>query len=104
MRRRLIFWLAVFAGWTLLVMMFAVSSSLTYALTYQPPRWRYTITMAATEWYVWAAFTPIVAWLSRRVRLSRARWWRVLILGVIGLPVAFIKVTMTRVLRGITDG
>jgi signal transduction histidine kinase len=104
MRRRLIFWLAVFAGWTLLVMVFAVSSSLTYALTYQPPRWRYTITMAATEWYVWAAFTPLVAWLSRRFRLSRARWWRMLILGAIGVPVAFIKVTMTRVLRGVTEG
>jgi len=98
------FWLAVFAGWTLLVMVFAVSSSLTYALTYQPPRWRYTITMAATEWYVWAAFTPLVAWLSRRFRLSRARWWRMLILGAIGVPVAFIKVTMTRVLRGVTEG
>jgi len=104
MRRRLIFWLAVFAGWTLLVMVFAVSSSLTYALTYQPPRWRYTITMAATEWYVWAAFTPLVAWLSRRFRLSRARWWRMLILGAIGVPVAFVKVTMTRVLRGVTEG
>jgi two-component system LytT family sensor kinase len=104
MRRRLIFWLAVFAGWTLLVIVFAVSSSLTYALTYQPPRWRYTITMAATEWYVWAAFTPLVAWVSRQLRISRARWWRILILGVIGVPVAFIKVTMTRVLRGITEG
>ena len=104
MRRRLIFWLAVFAGWTLLVMVFAVSSSLTYALTYQPPRWRYTITMAATEWYVWAAFTPLVAWVSRRFRLSRARWWRMLILGAIGVPAAFIKVTMTRVLRGVTEG
>jgi two-component system, LytTR family, sensor kinase len=104
MGRRLIFWLAVFAGWTLLVIVFAVSSSLTYALTYQPPRWRYTITMAATEWYVWAALTPVVAWLSLRLRLRRARWWRVLILGLIGLPVAFIKVTMTRALRGITEG
>jgi len=85
-------------------MVFAVSSSLTYALTYQPPRWRYTITMAATEWYVWAAFTPLVAWLSRRFRLSRARWWRMLILGAIGVPVAFVKVTMTRVLRGVTEG
>jgi two-component system LytT family sensor kinase len=104
MRRRLLFWLVVLAGWTLLVMVFAVSSSLTYALTYQPPRWRYTFAMAATEWYVWAAFTPLVAWLSRRLRISRARWWRMLILAAVGLPAAFIKVTLTRVLRGITGG
>jgi two-component system LytT family sensor kinase len=104
MRRQWTFWLVVLAGWTLLVMVFAVSSSLTYALTYQPPRWRYTITMAATEWYVWAAFTPAIAWLSRRFRISRAQWWRLLVLGLAGLPAAFIKVTLTRVLRGVTEG
>ena len=63
-RSRVILWLAVFALWTLLVVVFAVSSSLTFALSYQPPRWRYTLTMAATEWYVWAAFTPLVVWLG----------------------------------------
>jgi two-component sensor histidine kinase len=104
MLRRWVFWLAVFAGWTLLVIVFAVSSSLTYALTYQPPRWRYTLTMAATEWYVWAAFTPLVASLSRRLRVSRSRWWRLLALALVGVPVAFIKVTLTRVLRGISEG
>ncbi len=103
MNRRLAFWLAIFAGWTLLVVVFAASSSLTYALNYQPPRWRYTLTMAATEWYVWAAFTPIVAWLANRWRPSRARWRRVAGLAAIGLPIAFIKVTLTRVLRQLGD-
>jgi two-component system, LytTR family, sensor kinase len=104
MNRRLAFWLAIFAGWTLLVIVFAVSSSLTYALTYQPPRWGYTLTMAATEWYVWAAFTPVVAWLSRRYRFSPQHWWRVPILAAAGVPVAFIKVTLTRILRGAIGG
>ncbi|HET9704444.1 MAG TPA: histidine kinase [Vicinamibacterales bacterium] len=100
MRGRLTFWLVVLAGWTVLVVVFAVSSSLTYALSYQPPRWRYTLTMAATEWYVWAAFTPVVAWLARRFRMSRRQWWRALILAAAGLPAAFFKVTFTRILRG----
>jgi two-component system LytT family sensor kinase len=104
MRRRMTFWLVVLAGWTLLVVVFAVSSSLTYALTYQPPRWRYTLTMAATEWYVWAALTPLIAWLSRRFRLSARQWWRVAILALCGLPAAFIKVTLTRVFRGAIGG
>ena len=60
MRGRLAFWLVVFAGWTVLVVAFAAASSLTYALNYQPPRWRYTLMMAATEWYVWAALTPLI--------------------------------------------
>src|SRR5687768_10951019 len=97
-------WLIVFAGWSALVIVFAVSSSLTYALTYQPPRWRYTLMMAASEWYVWAAFTPLIAWLSGRFRISRAQWWRALILAAAGVPAAFVKVTLTRVLRGAIGG
>ena len=104
MLRRLAPWLAILAAWTFLVIVVAVSSSLTYALTYQPPRWRYTLTMAATEWYVWAAFTPLIAWLSRRFRVSRRQWWRVLILAAVGVVAAFLKVTLTRVLRGPIGG
>ena len=73
MRGRLTFWLVVCAGWTVLAVAFAVASSLTYALNYQPPRWRYTLTMAVTEWYVWAALTPLVAWLARRYRVTQPR-------------------------------
>jgi two-component sensor histidine kinase len=104
MRRRLGLWLAVLAAWTFLVIVVAASSSLTFALTYQPPRWRYTLTMAATEWYVWAAFTPLVAWLSRRFEISRGQWRRVLILAATGAVLAFLKVTLTRVLRGPIGG
>lgn len=102
MRGRWPFWLAVFAGWSVLVVVFAVSSSLTYALNYQPPRWRYTLTMAATEWYVWAALTPFITWLSWRIR--NLGWWRLPIIAVAGVFVAFFKVTFTRVLRGAIDG
>ena len=95
-----LFWLAIFAGWTLLAVVFAVSSSLTYALTYQPPRWDLTFTMAATEWYAWAILTPVVAWLARRLELRRDAWIRnALVLGAIGLPMAMLKVTITRSAR-----
>src|SRR5918996_5000463 len=104
MLRRLAFWLAIFGAWTFLVIVFAASSSLTYALTYQPPRWRYTLMMAATEWYVWAAFTPLIAWLSSRFQISRQYWWRVLIIAAAGVVAAFFKVTFTRVLRGPIGG
>jgi two-component sensor histidine kinase len=104
MLRRFGFLLAILAAWTFLVIVVAASSSLTYALTYQPPRWRYTLTMAATEWYVWAAFTPLVAWLSRRWQISRRQWWRIVLLGAAGVVLAFLKVTLTRVLRGPLGG
>ena len=98
--RRSLLWLAVLAGWTLLAVVFAVSSSLTYALTYQPPRWGLTLSMALTEWYVWAVLTPLVAWLARRLLLTRSAWVRrALILAAVGLPVAILKVSLTRMAR-----
>src|SRR5688572_29706393 len=100
--RRALFWTAVLAGWTVLAIVFAVSSSLTYALTYQPPRWGRTFVLALTEWYAWALFTPVVAWLASRLRLSRRAWLRrALVLAAIGLPVAMLKVALTRVARDI---
>ena len=53
---------------------------------------------------MWAAFTPLIAWLSGRFRISRAQWWRALILAAAGVPAAFVKVTLTRVLRGAIGG
>src|SRR5688500_10879063 len=104
MRSRWLSWLIVLAGWSALVVVFAVSSSLTYALTYQPPRWRNTLTMSATEWDVWAALTAMVVWLSPRLRISGAGWLRPRTPAAAGLPTAFIKVTLTRVLRGAIGG
>ena len=102
MTRRWIAWLLVLAGWSLLASVFAVSSSLTYMLAYQPPQWRQTFLMAFTEWYVWAAMTPPVVWLARHLSLRRRRWLlRAAALAAIGLPVAIAKVTFTRLLRGL---
>jgi two-component system LytT family sensor kinase len=102
MPRRWAWWLVVLAAWTLLACVFAVSSSLTYMLAYRPPQWRQTFGMAFTEWYVWAAMTPLVVWLARRLMLRRGGWvLRAMVLAAIGLPVAVIKVTLTRALRGL---
>ena len=100
--RRSVFWLAVVAGWTLLAVFFAVSSSLTYALTYQPPRWGRTFALALTEWYAWAILTPVVAWFGRRLQLRGGTWIRrALILAALGLPIAMVKVAITRMARDV---
>jgi len=99
-RRRWVIWLLVFSAWTALAIFFAVSSSLTYVSTYQPPRWRFTLVMSLTEWYVWAALTPAVAWLARRFPLStRTMITSFAIHAPAGLLIAMLKVTITRLLR-----
>ena len=123
MRRRAVVWLVVLGAWTLLAVVFSVSSSLTYVLTYQPPQWGRTFALALSEWYPWAALTPIVVWLAGRLmtggnaerrmlnaevasvqraafRVQRFKYaLRALTLAALGLPIAFVKVTLTRVLR-----
>jgi two-component system LytT family sensor kinase len=81
---------------------FAVSSSLTNVVTYQPPQWGRTFKGALAEWYPWAALTPVVVRLATRFALSRRRWAaRLVVLAAIGLPLAALKVMLTSVLRGL---
>jgi two-component system, LytTR family, sensor kinase len=105
MRRGWVGWLLVFAAWTALAVFFAVSSSLTYMSTYQPPRWGLTLVMALTEWYAWAALTPLVVWLAERFPLRAGRIGRaVAVHGPGGLVVAAVKIGLTRGLRHLLVG
>src|SRR5262245_358755 len=107
MRRRILVSLAVLAGWTIIAIVHAVSSSLTYALLYRPPLWSRTFVLALTEWYAWAAITPVVVFLALRFRLRRDRWVRrAAALAALGLPLVMIKVALTRAVRtwiGVTE-
>ena len=105
MRKRWMVWLLVLGGWTILAVVFAVSSSIAFALSYQPPRWRDTLAIAATEWLPWAALTPLVYGLASRFDLRlRRRIRRVIVLGVLGWPVAVAKLSATRSIRDTTIG
>lgn len=100
MRQRVAVWLGVLVGWTVIAVVFAVSSSLTYVVSYQPAQWGRSFKGAIAEWLPWAALTPVVVWLAARLSLSRTRWIRrVLVLVALGLPVAIVKVMLTTVLR-----
>ena len=100
MRRRWVIWLLVFSGWTVLAVFFAVSSSLTFVAAYQPPQWRLTLLMSLTEWFAWAALTPLVAWLARRFPLRAGSFVTSLAVHApAGFFIAVVKVTLTRILR-----
>ena len=59
-------WLAVWIGWTALALFFAVSNSLTYVSMGRPANWTLTLERSLSDWWPWAAATPLVAWLARR--------------------------------------
>jgi two-component system, LytTR family, sensor kinase len=100
MQARVGWWLLVWGGWTLLAAAFAVGSSLTYMITYQPPEWGRTFATSLTEWYPWAVLTAPIAWLARRLRPSGPHGlWRAGALALIGVPAAMIKIALGQILR-----
>ena len=66
-------WLAVWAGWTALALFFAISTSLTYRSTGRAANWALNIERSLSEWWLWAALTPLVFFLARRFPLHGSR-------------------------------
>ena len=85
----------VWSAWTALAIFFGVSTSLTYVSQGRPPIWGLALAYSLAQWWIWAALTPIVFWLSRRFPISKGRRIpHVLVHLVLGLIVAFGKVTV----------
>src|SRR5712671_2990555 len=80
--RRLRVWLAVLACWTLLALLFASQTLLYYAYSGNPVTSWKVIAPALADWYLWAALTPAIAWLTRRVPIVSPRWRRALLVHV----------------------
>ena len=93
-------WGLVLAAWTLLAAAFAVGSSLAYMMSYQPPRWGLSLLRSLTEWYAWAALTPVIVWLARRYSLAgRKRVTHAIVLALCGLAIAMAKIVLSQILR-----
>src|SRR3954468_16917102 len=71
MRRRVVIALLVFLAWTVLAGFFAASTSLTYISQGRQGLWGRTLLIELAQWWIWAALTPLVFWVSRRFRLDR---------------------------------
>ena len=98
-------WLAVWAGWTALALFFAISTSLTYRSTGRPANWALNIERSLSEWWLWAALTPLVFWLARRFPLHgshRARHVTVHI--VAGIIIAAFKTIAERAIFALITG
>ena len=105
MIRRWRVWIALWAGWTGLALFIAAGASLTYVSTGRTASWRLTIAMQLGEWWVWAALTPLVAWLAQRWPV-RSFWppKPILVHIAAGAVLAFMKTVIDRRVRGLITG
>jgi hypothetical protein len=72
--RRAIQWGLIFAAWTVIVLTFAVQAYVFALSRNRPDSFWHEFLVAATEWYVWAALTPLVLFLCRRFRIKSHNW------------------------------
>src|ERR1051325_6922542 len=81
--RRLLTCGAILLAWSLIVLTFAVQAYVFAVSRNRPDSFRHEFLLASTEWYVWAALTPLVLWLSRRFRITPRNWTSTVPLHVI---------------------
>ena len=74
--RRFLTWGAILLAWTLIVLAVAAQAHVFALSRNRPDSFRREFLLAASEWYIWAALTPLVLLLCRRFRIT-ARNWRV---------------------------
>ena len=91
-KRRSLTWALIFAGWTLIVLTFSVQAYVFALSRNRPDSFRHEFLVASTDWYVWAALTPVVLLLCRKFRITSQNWPRMVLLHLAaGLVVSFLQ-------------
>jgi two-component system, LytTR family, sensor kinase len=72
--RRFLTWGAILLAWTLIVLAVAAQAYVFAISRNRPDSFRREFLVASSEWYVWAALTPLVLFLCRRLRITARNW------------------------------
>ncbi|MEZ4652473.1 MAG: histidine kinase [Candidatus Eisenbacteria bacterium] len=85
-------WIWVLGAYTIVALLFTGQVRLDYAYAGEPIGWERSLLLSGVNWYTWAAFTPAIAWLGRRLRFSRRSWLRALVVHLVtGLGIVVVK-------------
>lgn len=86
----------VMAGWTILGLFFATQNYLhSSRFNPRPMSWAQVVRSTLPDWYLWAAISPIIVWLSRRVtRRQRPVGQIVAAHLVVGLAIAMLHLVL----------
>jgi signal transduction histidine kinase len=85
----------IWAGWTSLAIFFATTQSLTYISQGRTGSWAFTFATSLTQWWIWAALTPVAVALARRIPLwPERRRGAIPIHLLVGVLVALVKVAI----------
>lgn len=94
-KRRILLWTAILAGWTLIVLTFSVQAYVYAVSRGRPDNFWHEFLVASTEWYVWAALTPLVLFFCKHFRIQSHTWLpAVLVHLVVGILISFLQLAI----------
>jgi two-component system LytT family sensor kinase len=93
--RRLLRWALVFATWTLIVVTFSVQAYVFAVARGRPDNFWHEFLVASSDWYIWAALTPLVLYFCRRFRITSDSWISTVLLHLIaGIVISFLQLAI----------
>jgi two-component system, LytTR family, sensor kinase len=93
--RRLLQWALIFAAWTLIVVTFSVQAYVFAVARGRPDNFWHEFLVASSDWYIWAALTPLVLFFCRRFRITSDSWVSAVPAHlVVGIVISFVQLAI----------
>ena len=93
--RRVLKWSLILVAWTLIVLTFSTQAYVFAVARARPDSYWHEFILAASEWYIWAALTPLVLFLCRRFRITSQNWIPAVLLHLAaGVVISFIQLAI----------
>jgi two-component system LytT family sensor kinase len=93
--RRFLQWALIFLAWTLIVVTFSVQAYVFAVARGRPDSFWHEFLVASTDWYIWAALTPVVLFFCRRFRITSDNWLSAVPVHLaVGILISFLQLAI----------
>src|SRR4051812_21178356 len=93
--RRLLSWALIFTAWTFIVVTFSVQAYVFTIARGRADNFWHEFLVASSDWYIWAALTPLVLFFCRRFRIASNNWLAAVPIHVAaGVAISFLQLAI----------
>src|ERR1041385_9171319 len=93
--RRLLRWALIFAAWTFVVVTFSVQAYVFAVVRGRTDSFLHEFLVASSDWYIWAALTPLVLFFCRRFRITSDNWIPTVMVHLFaGVAISFLQLAI----------
>ena len=94
-KHRALTWALIFVAWTLIVVTFSVQAYVFAVARARPDSFWHEFLIASSDWYIWAALTPLVLFFCRRVRITSDNWLSAVPVHLaVGIVISFLQLAI----------